>query len=362
MTQSVTNFLSSKGWHTELRGRITSVTELRKILPPSNQDVGDIGNVVARYPLAVTPYYLSLINPHDPEDPIRKQAIPSLAEVESDALDEDPLREEHYSVLPGLIHRYPDRVLMILTNFCPVFCRHCTRKRKWREGYFVRSPQELQSMSGYIEAHPEIKEVIISGGEPLSLSNHYLEGVLAGLRRIKHLEIIRIGSRVPVVMPQRIDSKLAETLDRYGPVWLNTQFNHPREVTPEAASACNILTSHGIPLSNQCVLLRGVNDSLETQIELARSLLRTKVRPYYLFQCDMVRGTRHFWTPLATGLNIIRSMQQSLSGLVIPRFAFDLPGGHGKATLQPHDLISYEGGRALLKGPDGNLVVYEDPI
>lgn len=360
--QDVYGASSSDVWHTQVRSRITSANKLKEAIPLSSREVSIIDQVAAVYPLSVTPYYLSLVDPFDAEDPVRKQIVPSAAEIEPcTSENEDPLSENRYSVLPGLIHRYPDRVLIILTNFCPVFCRHCTRKRQWSGGYFIRSPRELQDIVDYIEAHPAVKEAIISGGEPLSMSTDYLENVLARLRGIKHLEIIRLGSRAPVVMPQRIDDSLVRVLARYGPIWLNTHFNHPHEITPEANEACNALVTHGIPVNNQSVLLRGVNDNLETQIELNRGLVRMKVRPYYLFQCDMVKATAHFWTPLATGLDIIRSMQQSLSGLTIPRFAFDLPGGHGKATLQPSDLISYSSGEAWIRGPDGSTVTYRDP-
>ena len=229
---------------------------------------------------------------------------------------EDPLEEQRESVVPGLVHRYPDRVLMVLTDICAMLCRHCTRKREWKSGGWVRSADEVEAMLSYIRRHSEVRDVIISGGDPLTLSTRRLESVLAELRAISHVEVIRIGTRFPVVLPYRIDEELCGMLSKYGPIWLNTHFNHPREVTEEAAQACDRLLRAGVPVNNQTVLLRGVNDSVKTMTELCHKLLKAKVRPYYLFQCDEVQGTEHLRTR-ETGVNIIEGMRAILP-LAVP--------------------------------------------
>jgi lysine 2,3-aminomutase len=310
----------------------------------------------------VTPYYLSLISPDDPDDPIRKQAIPSVLELTMGAVGlEDPLEEERDSVVPGLVHRYPDRVLVVLTNICPMFCRHCTRKREWWKGGWVRTPAEIGAILEYIREHREVRDVIISGGDPLVLSTRRLEDVISGIRRISHVEIIRIGSRFPVVLPQRIDEELCSMLSRYSPIWFNTHFNHSREITPEAARACERLLRSGVPVNNQSVLLRGVNDTVRAQMELCHGLLRIKVRPYYLFQCDEVQGTEHLRTPVAQGIKIIEGMRGHTSGLAVPTFVVDLPHGGGKVPLQPNYLVR-EGEREMVfRNYRGELFTYRNP-
>ena len=286
-------------WRWHFRNRITTVEELSKFIPLSIEEQAQLRLVTMRYPLSVTPYYLSLINPDDPDDQIRKLAIPSILEVTMGMVGmEDPLEEKRDSVVPGLVHRYPDRVLMVLTDICAMLCRHCTRKREWRNGGWVRTPAEVEAMLEYIRQHENIRDVIISGGDPLTLSTRRLEEVISKIRRIKHVEIIRIGTRFPVVLPQRIDDELCAMLSNYGPIWLNTHFNHYREITPEAAKACDRLLRSGVPVNNQSVLLRGINDTVETQMELCHGLLKIKVRPYYLFQCDEVQGTERLGTPV----------------------------------------------------------------
>jgi lysine 2,3-aminomutase len=263
--------------------------------------------------------------------------------------------------VPGLVHRYPDRVLLVLTDICPMFCRHCTRKREWRHGGWVRTPAEIERMLDYVRRHPAVRDVIISGGDPLTLSNRRLEEVISALRRIEHVEIIRIGTRYPVVLPQRIDDELCAMLSHYGPIWLNTHFNHPNEITPEAALACDKLLRSGVALNNQSVLLRGVNDSVETQLKLCHGLLKIKVRPYYLFQTDEVRGTEHLRTPVETGIKIIAGMRGHTSGLAIPTFVIDLPGGGGKVPLQPEYVISQTEDSLILRNYQGHVFSYRNP-
>ena len=349
-------------WKWHFQNRITTVDQLSQFIPLSSEEKAQIRLVTRRYPLSVTPYYLSLINPDDPDDPIRKQAIPSILEVTMGRIGcEDPLEEKRDSVVPGLVHRYPDRVLMVLTDICPMLCRHCTRKREWRNGGWVRTPDEIEKMLAYIRQNKQVRDVIISGGDPLTLSTSRLEDVISKLREIGHVEIIRIGSRFPVVLPQRIDDELCAMLSRYGPIWLNTHFNHPREITAESAAACDRLVRSGVPVNNQTVLLLGINDTVKTQMELCRGLLRIKVRPYYLFQCDEVQGTEHLRTPVETGIKIIEGLRGHTSGLAVPTFVVDLSHGGGKVPLQPDYVLAETGEELILRNYTGRLFSYRNP-
>jgi lysine 2,3-aminomutase len=349
-------------WRWQFQNRITTVEELKKYIPLSVREKAQIKLVTKRYPLSITPYYLTLINLSNQNDPIRKQAVPSFHEVSMCHMGcEDPLGEQEDSVVPGLVHRYPDRALMVMTDLCPVFCRHCTRKREWIHGCWTRSRAETEEILHYIRNTTAIRDVIISGGDPLTLSTQRLEEVITGLRQIPHVEIIRIGTRCPVVLPQRIDEELCAMLSRYGPIWINTHFNHPDEITEESASACDRLLRCGIPVNNQSVLLRGVNDCVETQIKLSHKLLRTKVRPYYLFQCDEVVGTEHLRTPVEVGLDIINGMRGFTSGLGIPTFVIDLPQGGGKVPIQPDYLLTKIKDELILRNYEGKIFHYRDP-
>ena len=263
--------------------------------------------------------------------------------------------------MPGLVHRYPDRVLMVVTDICPMFCRHCTRKREWRHGRWVRPPEEIDRMMDYIRSHESIRDVIISGGDPLTLSTKHLESIIKKIRDIEHVEIIRIGSRVPVVLPQRVDDELCEMLSKYGPIWLNTHFNHANELTDEAKAACDKILRHGIPVNNQSVLLAGVNDSVERQLKLCHGLLKAKIRPYYLFQADEVEGTEHLRTTVEKGLHIIEGMRGHTSGLAIPTYVIDLPGGGGKVPLQASYLISRSDGQLTFRNYLGKIYHYHNP-
>jgi lysine 2,3-aminomutase len=349
-------------WKWQFRNRITRVEQLTQFIPLSAEEQAQLRLVTMRYPLSVTPYYLSLINPDDPDDPIRKQAIPSPMEMTMGSMGlEDPLDEKKDTVVPGLVHRYPDRVLLVFTDICPMFCRHCTRKREWRNGGWVRSPAEVDAMLDYIGQHKAVRDVIISGGDPLTLSTRLLENIISRLRNIKHVEIIRIGTRFPVVLPQRIDNELCSMLAKYGPIWLNTHFNHVREITPEAAEACDRLLRSGVPVNNQSVLLRGINDSVEAQTGLCHGLLKIKVRPYYLFQCDEVQGTEHLRTPVETGMKIIEGMRGHTSGLAIPTFVIDLPQSGGKVPLQPNYVLAQTKGELVLRNYEERVFHYRNP-
>jgi len=350
-------------WKWHFRNRVTTVDELAKFIPLSAKEQTRLKLVIQKYPLSITPYYLSLIDPDDPDDPIRKQAVPSFQEVALAGMGfEDPLEERRDSVVPGLVHRYPDRVLMVLTNLCPMLCRHCTRKREWHHGAWVRTPTEIEAMLDYIRQNKRVRDVIISGGDPLALSTQRLEEVISRLRQIEHVEIIRIGSRFPVVLPQRIDDELCAMLSRYGPIWLNTHFNHYQEITAESAAACDRLLRAGVPVNNQTVLLRGVNDSVATQLKLCQGLLKIKVRPYYLFQCDEVQGTEHLRTPVKVGIEIIGGMRGYTSGLAVPAYVIDLPGGGGKVPLQPNYVLSQTEEEVILRNYEGRLFSYRNPV
>jgi lysine 2,3-aminomutase len=349
-------------WKWHFRNRIGSVEELIRHIPLSAKDQEQIRLVTTKYPLSVTPYYFSLVDWANPDDPVRIQAVPSFKEIGLAGMGmEDPLDEKGHSPVPGLVHRYPDRVLMVLTDICPMLCRHCTRKREWRHGGWVHSAEDIERMLDYIRRTEAVRDVIISGGDPLTLSTRRLEEVLAGLRRIKHVEMIRIGTRFPVVLPQRIDDELCSMLSQYGPIWLNTHFNHPREVTPEAARACDRLLRAGVPVNNQSVLLRGVNDTVETQLKLCHELLRIKVRPYYLFQCDEVQGTEHLRTPVEAGIKIIEGMRGHTSGLAVPAFVIDLPQGGGKVPIQPNYVVLQTSEELLIRNYQGRLIHYRNP-
>ncbi|MBI4295823.1 MAG: KamA family radical SAM protein, partial [Chloroflexi bacterium] len=349
-------------WRWHFRNRITTADELARYIPLSAREKTQIRLVITRYPFAVTPYYLSLVDADNPNDPVRKQAIPCFQEIAmADMGAEDPLEEKRDSVVPGLVHRYPDRVLMVLTDICAMLCRHCTRKREWHNGGWIRTRAEIEPMLDYIRGNQNVRDVIISGGDPLTLNTSFLEDILAQLRRIPHVEIIRIGTRFPVVLPQRIDDELCNTLSKYGPIWLNTHFNHPNEVTPEAARACDKLLRAGVPVSNQTVLLKGINDSVETQMKLSHELLKIKVRPYYLFQCDEVQGTEHLRTPLGTGMKIMEQMRGRTSGLAIPTFVVDLPGGGGKVPIQPNYILSQTEDEFMLRNYEGRVIHFRNP-
>lgn len=353
---------SWQDWKWQFRNRITSLEQLVQLIPLSIEEQAQIKTVIKRYPLSITPYYLSLIDPEDTNDPIRKQSVPCIEEISMSSIGlEDPLAEKEDSVVPGLVHRYPDRALMVLTDICPMLCRHCTRKREWRHGGWTRTNAQIEAMLNYLRQHTEVRDVIVSGGDPLTLSTNHLESIISKIRTIKHIEIIRIGSRFPVVCPQRIDSELCDMLSKYGPIWLNTHFNHPREVTPEAAEACDRLLRAGVPVNNQTVLLRGINDSVEIQTKLAHALLKAKVRPYYLFQCDEVQGTEHLRTSVDVGIKIIQGMRGYTSGLAIPNFVVDLVDGGGKIPLSPNYVLSMNEEELLVQNYEGKVFRYRNP-
>jgi lysine 2,3-aminomutase len=315
-------------WQKILSESITSLDELARFLPV---DIDSLRSVVSRYPLRITRSYLSLIK--EKNDPIWRQSIPDPRELDQDGLSVDPLNEENLTVAPGLIHRYPDRVVLLVSSTCPTLCRFCTRKN--RMGIDGNTRAILEPALEYIEKRPAIHEVILSGGDPLLLTDDELEKILTRLRKISRLNVIRIHTRTPVTLPDRITFRLCQTLKRYHPLYVNTQFNHPIEITPPSTNACIRLADAGIPLGNQTVLLKGVNDNPEVMKELMQKLLTIRVRPYYLHQMDPVKGTGHFRTPVRKGLEIMAHLRGHISGMATPTYVIDLPGGKGKVPLLP---------------------------
>jgi lysine 2,3-aminomutase len=328
-------------WKWQIANRITSLNELKQIIPIKNEE--DFLKISEIFHFGTTPYYISLINPNDENDPILKQILPDIKEIDEKYQEGaflDPFLEDVKSPVPGLTHRYPDRVLFRATNFCSVYCRHCMRKRMFLEDERARTKEEYDAMFEYIRNNKSIKEVLISGGDPLTLPNKKIEYILKNLYEISHIDVIRIGSRELVVNPYRFyDEKLLQLFEKYDKVWLITHFNHPNEITSETKKAVKNILSTGTPVLNQTVLLKGINDSKETIENLMRDLLKVKIKPYYLFQCDPTKGVYHFRTPLEVGLEIMEYLRGRLSGLGIPTFAVDLLGGLGKVPVLPNYII-----------------------
>lgn len=350
---------SWKDWKWQRANRLRSITDLKLLLNLKNKQILRYKSLVDTFHYSITPYYLSLIDWSDPKDPIRLQCMPDLKEIDINVVgDSDPLEEEEDMQVPGLVHRYPDRVLALVTSMCLMYCRHCTRKRIWHEGETVRSKKELMAMVEYVKKTPSIREVLISGGDPLTMNIELLDWFLGELRMISHVEVLRIGTRIPVVLPMMITDDLVNMLARHRPLWLNTQFNHPKEITPESQDACDKILRAGIPVSNQSVLLRGINDSVEVMKDLCHSLQRIMVRPYYLFQCDPVTGVEHFRTSIWKGIEIIEMMQGYTGGLCIPTFVVDAPGGGGKIPLQPFYLLSATDRDVVMRNYEGMIIRY----
>ncbi|ADE56332.1 MULTISPECIES: lysine 2,3-aminomutase [Aminobacterium] len=349
-------------WHWQMANRITEAKHLEQVVDLTKSELAMIKRSLNVLRMAITPYFASLINRNDPSCPIRKQCIPTLQEtliVQSDQLD--PLHEEVDSPVPGLTHRYPDRCLLLVTDQCSMYCRHCTRRRFAGQTDLPRSEKEIEACIDYIRKTPVIRDVLISGGDPLTLSDDRIEGILREIRAIPHVEIIRIGTRVPVVMPMRITDNLCSMLKKYHPLWMNLQFNHPREITPESADACQKLANAGIPLGNQSVLLKGINDCPYIFRELNQQLLKIRVRPYYIYQCDLSQGIEHFRTSIGKGVEIMEFLRGHTSGLAVPTFVVDAPGGGGKIPVMPNYVVSRSDRKTVLRNFEGVLTVYTEP-
>ena len=349
-------------WEWQFRNRIETAGDLKKYIPLTEDEEIGVTECLKTLRMAITPYYLSLIDPSDPFDPIRKQAVPTAKELHSATRDmADPLCEEAYSPVGGLTHRYPDRALLLITDQCSVYCRHCSRRRFTGQNDSPLPMEQIERAIGYIADHPEIRDIVISGGDALVISDGRLEEILKAIRAIPTVEIIRIGSRAPVVMPQRITPELTEMLRKYNPLWVNTHFNHPSEITAESAAACAMIADAGLPLSNQSVLLSGVNDCPHVMRELVHKLLINRVRPYYIFQCDLSLGLEHFRTPVSKGIEIIEALRGHTSGLAIPTFVVDTPGGGGKIPVMPSYLISQSPETVVVRNYKGEVYTYPQP-
>ncbi len=353
---------SWNNWKWQLAHRITNTEMLSEVLDLSEQEKTDITTCLKQFRMAITPYYASLIHPEDEKDPIRMQSVPSIQETLycSDDLD-DPLNEVGSSPVPNIVHRYPDRVLLLVTYVCSMYCRHCTRRRVVGEEDGTITESELEIALDYIRSHEEIRDVLISGGDPLTMNTKKLESIIAGLRAIPHVDIIRIGTRVPVVLPMRITEELLVMLKKYQPVWINTHFNHPQEITPDAERACTAIVDAGIPLGNQSVLLRGINDNAEVMKDLLLKLVHMRVRPYYLYQCDLSRGISHFRTDVDTGIDIMHQLTGYISGFAVPKYVIDAPHGGGKIPINYNYVLRKDDREVLLENYKGEKYHYPIP-
>ena len=349
-------------WKWQVKNRIETYEQLSQYFTFEPEEAEGIKKALAKFRMAITPYYLSLIDPNDPYDPIRRQAIPQGAECNIAPADlNDPLHEDEDSPAPGLTHRYPDRVLFLITDMCSMYCRHCTRRRFAGQKDDESPSERIEKCLAYIEKTPQVRDVLLSGGDALMVSDKKLEYIIQRLRAIPHVEIVRIGSRTPVVCPQRITPELCEMLKKYHPIWLNTHFNHPNEFTPEAEAALARLANAGIPLGNQTVLLRGVNDCVHVMKKLMHELVRNRVRPYYIYQCDLSMGLEHFRTPVSKGIEIIENLRGHTSGYAVPTFVVDAPGGGGKTPVMPTYVISQSPNKVILRNFEGVITTYTEP-
>lgn len=349
-------------WRWQIRNRITSVDKLREVLGIQDEEAGEISRCLKHFRMAITPYYASLIDSSNKDCPIKRQAVPTINELNFEEADmSDPLHEDVDSPVPGITHRYPDRVLLLVTDQCSMYCRHCTRRRMAGGKDRALPRAQVDRAIAYIQNNKMVRDVLISGGDPLTLSDEHLEYIIRRLRAVKHVEIIRIGTRTPVVLPQRITPELCAMLQKYHPVWINTHFNHPAEITPASKTACERLADAGIPLGNQSVLLRGINDCTNIMKKLLHQLMIMRVRPYYLYQCDLSRGIGHFRTSVGKGIEIMENLRGHTTGLAVPTYVVDAPGGGGKIPVMPQYVISRSDNKVILRNFEGNIYSYTEP-
>ncbi len=347
-------------WKWQLRNTFNSIDDLRKIMKLTDKEVMAINNLKGRLPLRITPYFASLIYRSKPSDPLRRNVVPVVEElIESTSEQSDPLHEKSFSPVRGIVHRYPDRVLFTVTQVCSNYCRYCTRSHSvGRLDKLGRN--DFERAFAYISEHKEVRDVLISGGDPLTLSDETLDYILSNIRKIEHVEIIRIGTRVPVVLPQRITDKLVSVLKKYHPLFISLHFSHPSEITDECAAACNKLADGGFPLGSQTVLLKGINDNVPVMKELMHKLLKIRVRPYYLYQCDLIPGSGHFRTTVKKGLEIIKGLRGFTSGYAVPTFVIDAPGGGGKIPILPDYVIEHNEEHIVLRNYKGVICEYPE--
>ncbi|OIR06368.1 L-lysine 2,3-aminomutase [mine drainage metagenome] len=348
-----------RDWSWQLKNRITTVEQLEQYMTLTTEEKAGCAFASKKLALAITPYFFNLIDRTDPNCPIRKQVIPRAGEMlvsEGEMLDS--LGEDAHSPVSGVVHRYPDRVLFLVTDRCAAYCRYCTRSRLVSNAQDYNFHPEYEQGLRYIEAHPEIRDVLLSGGDPLLLSDRKLEHLLARLREIKHVEFIRIGSRIPVFLPQRITPELCEVFRRHGPVWMSIHVNHPKECTAELKAACERLSFAGVPLGNQSVLLRGINDDAEVMKSLVHRLLRMRVRPYYLYQMDLITGGSHFKVDVRKGIEIIKALRGFTTGYAVPQYVIDAPGGGGKVPINPDTVVSVNDDEIVFRNYEGQIHRY----
>jgi lysine 2,3-aminomutase len=349
----------------QLENSIKTIDEFKNFMGIkfTKKEKAELQKTIEKFPLSITPYYASLIDPGNiRNDPIFRQAFPNPAELQISKWDmKDPLHEEKDSPVKGLTHRYPDRVLFLISNRCAMYCRHCTRKRKVGDPEHIPSGEQISAGLEYIRNHSEIRDVLLSGGDALMVPDDFLDWILTELKSIPHVEVVRIGTRIPVVLPYRITEELVDMLKQHQPLWLNTHFNHPRELTPSAKEALRKLADAGIPLGNQSVLLAGVNDCPQIMKKLNQKLVQNRVRPYYLFQCDLSEGLTHFRTSIGKGIEIMESLQGHTSGFAVPTFVIDAPGGGGKIPVMPNYIISWSTHKTVLRNYEGVITTYQEP-
>lgn len=350
-------------WKWQVKNRVETLEKLKQYIHLTPEEEEGVKTSLQTLRMAITPYYLSLIDPDDINCPVRMQAIPNVAETHISPADLlDPLHEDSDSPVPGLTHRYPDRVLLLITDMCSMYCRHCTRRRYAGQKDHEAPVDYIQKAIDYIAKTPQVRDVLLSGGDALMVSDAKLESIIQKLRAIPHVEIIRIGSRTPVVCPQRITDSLTEMLKKYHPIWLNTHFNHPKEITPDSIAACEKMANAGIPLGNQSVLLKGINDCPNIMKRLVHGLVKMRVRPYYIYQCDLSQGLEHFRTPISKGIEIIEGLRGHTSGYAVPTFVVDAPGGGGKTPVMPNYVISQAPGKVVLRNFEGIITTYSEPM
>lgn len=349
-------------WKWQVRNRIETLDQLKKYISLTEEEEEGVRRSLASLRMAITPYYMTLIDQENPNCPVRKQAIPTAAEVHySDADLLDPLHEDEDSPVPGLTHRYPDRVLFLITDMCSMYCRHCTRRRFAGQSDASAPQDNIEKAIEYIANTPQVRDVVLSGGDALLISDDKLEYIIGRLRDIPHVEIIRIGTRTPVVLPQRITDNLVNMLKKYHPIWVNTHFNHSDEMTEDSKNALARMANAGIPLGNQSVLLKGVNDCVHIMKKLMHNLVMNRVRPYYIYQCDLSMGLEHFRTPVSKGIEIIENLRGHTSGFAVPTFVVDAPGGGGKTPVMPQYVISQSPGKVVMRNFEGVITTYTEP-
>ncbi len=355
--------LDWEDWRWQLRNRITTEEQLSKIVGLVDEEKAGIEGCGKKLNMAITPYFASLMDPKNPNCPVRLQCVPRGAELQV-AEDEmiDPCGEEKDSPVEGLVHRYPDRVLFLVSEMCATYCRHCTRSRIVGEGKRKLGPKTYKKAYDYIRANKNIRDVLISGGDPLLLSDEVLEDIIKNIKEIPHVEMVRIGTRVPVTLPQRITEDLVKMLKKYSPIWMSIHFNHYKEITKRVKYACEMLADNGIPLGSQTVLLKGINDAPSVMKKLMHELLQIRVRPYYIYQCDPIVGSKHFRTKVSTGINIMENLRGHTTGYGVPTYVIDGPGGGGKIPIAPNYIVSYEKGHCIIRNFKGEQYHYNDPL